>query len=206
MKIQKEALKRYERFLPMLQLKQQLLQVEVQTIITKTRIVYEKENELQDNLKNWIDLLSEPASLKSLIAIQSVTTVKGNIAGVEIPVLESVTMHPALHDLFNTPPWIDDAIQLISRLVELETERKILEEQKTLIAKELRVTTQRVNLFEKVKIPESKENIRIIKIFLGDEQTAMVVRGKIAKKRCSPEKNIAIASPLLAKKGRGISS
>ena len=46
---------------------------------------------------------------------------------------------------------------------------------------ELRTTTQRVNLFEKVKIPEAKENIRIIRIFMGDQQTAAVARSKIAK-------------------------
>ena len=38
-----------------------------------------------------------------------------------------------------------------------------------------------VNLFEKVKIPEAKENIRIIRIFMGDQQTAAVARSKIAK-------------------------
>ena len=62
-------------------------------------------------------------------------------------------------------------------------EHEILAEQERLIAEELRTTSQRVNLFEKVKIPECKENIRVIKIFLGDEQTAAVARGKLAKKR-----------------------
>ena len=54
--------------------------------------------------------------------------------------------------------------------------------QRRRVAEELRTTSQRVNLFERVKIPECKENIRVIKIFLGDEQTAAVVRGKIAKR------------------------
>ena len=52
-----------------------------------------------------------------------------------------------------------------------------------LLGKELRTTSQRVNLFEKVKIPETKENIRRIGIYIGDQQTAAVVRGKIAKKK-----------------------
>ena len=43
---------------------------------------------------------------------------------------------------------------------------------KKLIAAELRTTSQRVNLFEKVKIPQCRENIRVIKIAIGDEQTA----------------------------------
>ena len=50
-----------------------------------------------------------------------------------------------------------------------------------LLGEELRTTTQRVNLFEKVKIPEAKENIRVIRIFMGDQQTAAVARSKIAK-------------------------
>lgn len=51
------------------------------------------------------------------------------------------------------------------------------------LEQELRSTAQRVNLFEKVKIPEAKENIRVIGIYLGDQQTSAVVRGKIAKKK-----------------------
>ena len=57
------------------------------------------------------------------------------------------------------------------------------ENRNTLLENELRATSQRVNLFEKVKIPEAKENIRVIGVFLGDQQTAAVVRGKISKKK-----------------------
>ena len=60
---------------------------------------------------------------------------------------------------------------------------KTLTEQVELLGKELRTTSQRVNLFEKVKIPEAKENIRVIGIYLQDQQTSAVVRGKIAKKK-----------------------
>ena len=52
---------------------------------------------------------------------------------------------------------------------------------KRILSKELRTTSQRVNLFEKVKIPEAKENIRVINIFLGDQQTSGVARSKLAK-------------------------
>ena len=40
-----------------------------------------------------------------------------------------------------------------------------------------------MNLFETVKIPEARENIRVIGIYLGVQQTSAVVRGKIAKKK-----------------------
>jgi len=81
------------------------------------------------------------------------------------------------------PSWLDDAQDVMDSLIRLRTETGILEEQRRLISEELRTTAQRVNLFEKVKIPECRENIRTIKIYLGDEQTAAVARGKLAKKR-----------------------
>jgi V/A-type H+-transporting ATPase subunit D len=65
----------------------------------------------------------------------------------------------------------------------LDLEAEIVEEQKRRLEKELRVTTQRVNLFEKVKIPETQASIKKIQVYLGDQQTAAVVRGKIAKGR-----------------------
>ncbi len=68
-------------------------------------------------------------------------------------------------------------------LVEIKAERAVLQEQYRRISRELRVTTQRVNLFEKVKIPECKENIRVIQIYLSDQQTAAVGRSKIAKRK-----------------------
>ena len=71
--------------------------------------------------------------------------------------------------------------ELAERLVRLRAERAVLDEQHRLLAEELRTTSQRVNLFEKVKIPECREHIRVIRIFLGDEQTAGVARAKFAK-------------------------
>ena len=62
-----------------------------------------------------------------------------------------------------------------------------------MLREELRITIQRINLFEKVKIPESRENIRIIRIYLGDIQTAEVVRGKISKSKIQKKKELAAA-------------
>ena len=65
----------------------------------------------------------------------------------------------------------------------LDLEADVLDEQVRLLSQELRTTTQRVNLFEKVKIPETKANIKKISVYLGDEQVASVVRSKISKKK-----------------------
>ena len=183
LKAQRESLTRFERFLPMLQLKKQQLQAEIQAITAKITENQDKADRLQEDLTEWVNLLGEPVGLAQFVAVENVDTEQGNIAGVAIPILRDVTMRKVEQDLFETPPWVDDAIDVVGQLITLRIEREILEEQRRLITEELRTTSQRVNLFEKVKIPECRDNIREIKIFLGDEQTAAVARGKIAKKR-----------------------
>ena len=107
----------------------------------------------------------------------------GNIAGVTIPVLKKVEFERDLPDLLSTSPWIDDGQRVLEALIRLQIELEVLNRQHQLLADELRITTQRVNLFEKVKIPETKEYIRVIRIFLGDMQTAEVARAKMAKRK-----------------------
>jgi V/A-type H+-transporting ATPase subunit D len=183
LKAQNEALKRFERFLPMLQLKKQQLQAEIQGIDAAIDEKEAAEKAKRAQLEAWVELFAEPIDLDQLIGPAKAETGEDNIAGVAIPVLKAVHMSRADYDLYETPSWIDDALDMVQQLTEMRIAREVLEEQRRRIVEELRVTSQRVNLFEKVKIPECKENIRVIKIFLGDEQTAAVARGKIAKKR-----------------------
>ena len=78
---------------------------------------------------------------------------------------------------------VREAVEAGARLIGFAARIDVLREQITRIEAELRTTSQRVNLFEKVKIPECRETIRLIGIALGDEQTSAVARGKIAKSR-----------------------
>jgi V/A-type H+-transporting ATPase subunit D len=80
------------------------------------------------------------------------------------------------------PLWLDAAVEKMRQIILLDLEAGVLEEQRKRLDHELRITTQRVNLFEKIKIPETKVNIKKIGVYLGDQQTAAVVRGKIAKR------------------------
>ena len=84
--------------------------------------------------------------------------------------------------MYSKPLWIDLAADRMEKALSYDLEASVLDEQVRLLNLELRVTTQRVNLFEKVKIPETKANIKRISVYLGDQQVAAVVRGKISKK------------------------
>jgi V/A-type H+-transporting ATPase subunit D len=183
LKAQSDALKRYERFLPMLQLKKQQLQVEIATISSHLAEAQARERTHLAAMQPWIALFSDAALPDDLVALERVVTDTGNIAGVAIPLYRAIETRRAALDLFETPAWFDEAQEAVERLLALRAEQEALARQRELIAAELLATSQRVNLFEKVKIPECRENIRVIRIHLGDEQTAGVARGKIAKRR-----------------------
>ena len=88
-------------------------------------------------------------------------------------------------DAVATAGVVDEAISALKDAGALRAAGRIIEEQERLLSNELRTTGQRVNLFEKMKIPECRENIRRIQIQLGDQSTAAVARSKIAKKKSS---------------------
>ena len=181
LKKQKEGLQRFTRFLPTLQLKKQQLQFEIAKVDRRIDEVKHKIEELNKQLESWIAVFAEKFDLEGLISVEEVETETGNIAGVDIPVLKNIRFIEKEYDLFSTPVWVDTGIEAYKNMVGMMAELAIFEEQRRILGEELRITTQRVNLFEKIKIPEAKENIRIIRIYLGDLQTVGVVRGKIAK-------------------------
>ncbi len=188
LKAQTDALKRFQRFLPMLQLKKLQLQTEIAGITAKLHEVEARDANARQQLTAWVALYADSGvSPETLVEFQGVKTSTGNIAGVTIPVYEGIHATPSGLDPYRTPAWTDDAQEMLAELMQLRAEADVLKRQRELVQEELHTTSQRVNLFEKVKIPECKENIRVIRIFIGDEQTAAVVRGKIAKGRTKKE-------------------
>lgn len=186
LKYQRDQLKQFTRFLPTLQLKKQQLQMEIR--LSNERIAENERREKQtvDNLSAWLAIFGQDdaaASVQKLLKIRKVNCGQSNIAGVNVPVYDSTDFEVAPYDLFSTDPWLDDAIAAVKSVVEIRIEREIIREQLRLISQELRTTTQRVNLFEKVKIPETKENIRKIQISISDNDISAVARSKIAKKK-----------------------
>lgn len=188
LKKKKDALKMYKRYLPTLQLKKQQLQMEIRGVEARlTRLVATKEA-LERQFSSWVAVFSEEDAARDisglpLLSLKSIKTTLGNIAGVMIPVFEEAEFELGAYDYFMTPLWVDRALELMKQVLVTDAEFQVVERQKALLAAELRITTQRVNLFEKVKIPETQNDIKRIGIYLGDQQTAQVVRGKISKRK-----------------------
>lgn len=192
-KLQKDSLKQFQRYLPTLQLKKQQLQMVIRQIETEVAEMRKKQQQLVQAMQVWIavfhenTVFAEELDLDNLIRIDRVERSVGNIAGVNIPVFKELSFQPITYDLNDYPLWVDQALESLRDVSRFDALISTLEQQVKLLSRELRTTSQRVNLFEKVKIPEAKENIRKIGIYLGDQQTAAVVRGKIAKNKMVKE-------------------
>ena len=183
LKAQKDALKMYKRYLPTLTLKKQQLQTEIRTIDARAKEVRAKREALEKEFSRWLAVFGEEDAFKpDMVTVRNIRKGVGNIAGVTIPVYEGADFSRGDYDLYSTPLWIDLAADRMEKALEYDLEADVLDEQVRLLSKELRTTTQRVNLFEKVKIPDTKANIKRITVYLGDQQVAAVVRGKISKK------------------------
>jgi V/A-type H+-transporting ATPase subunit D len=183
LKAQREALQRYERFLPTLELKKQQLQREVRRAEAELRRRGDRRDELLAGLRGWAGLLTTLPELGDYVRVEGVDVETVNVAGVNVPVLAGVRIVAPAIDYFATPAWLDDAVAVLGELVRLRAELHVLERQRGLLAEELRLTSQRVNLFEKVMIPRTLDNIRVVRIALGDAQTAAVARAKLAKSK-----------------------
>ena len=174
----------YRRYLPTLTLKKQQLQSEIRTIEAKAKEVRRNKEELERGFRDWIAVFSEKEMFpEDVVTVSNIKKGYGNIAGVAIPVFEGADFLRGDYDLYDTPLWVDIAADHMEKAILYDLEAEVLEEQVRLLEKELISTSQRVNLFEKVKIPETQENIKKISIYMADQQVSAVVRSKISKRK-----------------------
>ena len=184
LKVQKDALKMYRRYLPTLTLKKQQLQSEIRTIEAKAIAVRQERENLEKGFSSWIAVFSEESAFPDgIITVSNIRKGVGNIAGVTIPTFEGADFSRGDYDLYETPLWVDIAANHMEKAMMLDLEAEVLDEQVRLLEKELLATSQRVNLFEKVKIPETVENIKKISVYMADQQVSAVVRSKISKRK-----------------------
>ncbi|MCK4881895.1 MAG: V-type ATP synthase subunit D [Candidatus Omnitrophica bacterium] len=184
LKRQRDSLGQFRHYLPTLQLKKQQLQMK----INEARgIIKERQKDLDKKvgaIELWVGLLGDSSvDINEWIAPESVSVDTVNIAGANVPVYKDIRFKQADHDLYATPLWIDKGVEELQGMVTLLAEIDILKKRIDILKHELRITTQRVNLFEKIKIPECLENIRVIRIYLGDQQANAVGVSKVAKKK-----------------------
>lgn len=172
-----------QRYLPTLQLKKAMLQSQVNEVRQEIGHLEAAFAHEQEEAAHAAFLMEAPTSAlpQDLVHITSIGKRYENVAGVEVPYYDGVTYESVSYSLIDTPPWLDALIAILKGLKESQCQVLIARERKAALEKELREVSIRVNLFEKIMIPRAQDNIRKIKVFLGDQQLAAVCQAKVAK-------------------------
>ncbi len=188
----KIELKEYNTALPVFEMKEQQLKEVVQT--TESNIARLKTTiaAINRETKTWVAVMAEETiNLSETIQVDQVLTRKREIAGVTVTVFQDITFKDAEVDLFNTPLWIDAALDVIRDQKTNQTLVQIEERNLELLREELAEARRMKNALKEVFIPETEENIRKIEIYLGDVERLAIGCAKLVKKK-KEEKNAMV--------------
>jgi len=188
---QQYKLSQLQKYLPTLQLKKSMLQVEVNQAISEIEDLNRAYKEEKKQNELFSALLTDPESLILFEGTRVIEVEKRyeNIAGADIPHFSKVVFAKVSYALFDTPIWIDDALDSLRSLMVARQKIYLAEEKKRILEKELREVSIRVNLFEKIMIPRKESAIKKIRVFLSDQELASVAQAKVAKNKIIQRKN-----------------
>jgi len=182
LKQQRDHLAMYQRFLPSLDLKRQQLIADYQRAKGALAATDGEIAELLGAQEGLFALLgASEQDLSGLVHVESVEINEENVLGVRLPVQGEVRFHKADYSMLAKPFWVDFLVELLQKAATLRIRRHVERQRVQHLNEAVRRITQRVNLFEKVLIPQAQRDIQRIRIYLADAERAAVVRSKIAK-------------------------
>ncbi len=167
--------------LPTLKNKESALRVEVKKAKDAANDIERQLNEKKKSYEKMMSLWTE--FNPDLIKVKEVKYSIKKIAGVQTPVLKDVEFDIQPFSIFNNPKWFMKGIEIIKELTILSFERDFFHKKMLILLYARKKTTQKVNLYEKVQIPEFQDALRKIKRFLEDQENLSKSSQKIIKKR-----------------------
>ncbi|ACN84379.1 V-type ATP synthase subunit D [Brachyspira hyodysenteriae] len=169
-----------EKALPTLKSKEAALRLEVRKITAEIELLKEEYQKLVKENQNYNGFWTE---FPEIVKIKKINSDLKNIAGVKVNILSNIDFAIENVSLFNMPSWIRLAISMFERLMTIQVKIEMTEERLNALAYARKKTTQKVNLYEKVQIPEYKTAIIKIKRYMEDEDNLSKSSQKIVKER-----------------------
>ena len=169
-----------EKALPTLKSKEAALRLEVRKITAEIELLKEEYQALVKQNQNYNGFWTE---FPEIVKIRNVNSEQKNIAGVKVSILTGIDFDIENVSMFNMPSWIRLAINMFELLMTLQIKIEMTENRLNALAYAREKTTQKVNLYEKVQIPEYKTAIIKIKRYMEDEENLSKSSQKIVKER-----------------------
>ncbi|HOJ63133.1 MAG TPA: V-type ATP synthase subunit D [Spirochaetota bacterium] len=183
MQFLKKQLKIRENALPTLKSKESALRMTVKKEKENLLKLEEKYNSLYKKIKDFSELWGE--FNVTYFSVKNINIDIKKIAGIKTPILGSVDYDIKEFSNFLNPVWFVEGINLLKELSEIEIEIEIQKKKIAILEYARKKTTQKVNLYEKVQIPEYSEAILKIKRYLEDVDNLEKSAQKITKQKLS---------------------
>lgn len=174
-----KGLKVRENALPTLVAKESALRLEVKKAREQSEAIEldlkKRYAAQEESYRLWTEIPGE------LLRVTDVDIEIKKIAGVKTPVLRNVSFDVNRYSAFSQAAWVPSGIEMLKELASLKISLELARKKVLILEYARKKTTQKVNLYEKVQIPEYKEAIRKIKRFLEDEENLSKSSQKILK-------------------------
>ena len=179
---EKRSLKTFNRYLPALELKRQQLMAERKKAEEALAETSQQLANVERLVREQLPMLArQDVQVENLVKVTNVKLVEDNIVGTAVPKVENITISLTPYSDLAKPHWVDFLVELLEKMVRLRVEYQVRVLRHKELDKATRTTSQRVNLFSKVLIPQTKKSIQKIQIYLSDQDRASVMNAKLSK-------------------------
>ncbi len=178
-----------ENALPTLQAKESALRFEVKSAKAEVREAEEAYKKQSSELEQFYRLWSEFPP--DLLGIKDIKLDFKKIAGVKTPIFKKVDFNIVRFSLITSPSWFPEGVMLLKKAVEQQIKIDVARKKVEILEYARKKTTQKVNLYEKVQIPEYQSALLKIKRFMEDEENLAKSSQKILKERLAKAEAMA---------------
>jgi V/A-type H+-transporting ATPase subunit D len=181
----KKELKVRQKALPTLKAKETALRLEVkkakEELVAFKKIFDEHSQTLHKFGKLWEEFSDD------ILQIKHVEVSFKKIAGVKIPSLGNIDFALTVDSFFGKAGWTAAGIKLLKESARIAIEIDTAKKRLSILEYARKKTTQKVNLYEKVQIPEYNEGILKIKRFMEDQENLEKSAQKILKAKLTQQ-------------------
>ncbi len=171
-----------QKALPILKNKETALRLEVKKRQQELLKAEEQRSDLLTKMMHYVGIWGE---FPKILFIDNLETHTMNVIGVKVAEVSEVVFKMADISWWNYPAWIPAGIELLKKAITLDIKIDLLELQITGLDNARKKTTQKVNLYEKVQIPEMEQALLKVKRFLEDKENIAKAGQKVMKNRKS---------------------
>lgn len=178
----RQGLARYETVLPSLEMKRRQISEEV-SVARRRLVTIERERERAlDDAARSVPMVARSPALPAL-DVTAVNLTHEFRYGIRLPCISGVTVSGlAERGFLSSPVWTDELVEYARALTVLGVRERVERIRIARLEQALTETVRRVNLFERVLIPEVRASIRRIVVAISDAGRDALVRARQAKR------------------------